>query len=324
MNETVVIDKIRIDGVVFDSLKLTKMMFSDYCTKHHINLIFALLSLYNDNDKAVSYKIKIKELCKIYSPTNARIKDIKQLTKKAAEDLMDLQFTIPNKGKKTLKLHHWVETVEIPENPSDDDYAEIVLGKGIEEYFSQIKEQNLVYSLKYILALSTLTEAKIYRWAYSKKGFNNDVPISIEDAKLLFVGKTTINTTDFIRYPLTSAIKKINKKTDLHIEFEPVRADSTYKTKITSLKFKIHCKCSPKKARTDSQKKSDKERTKALWQTANDQAKIIEQQEQTIQAQQDQISKLTNENFLVQENKELQAENLKLKLQRASYTKNRA
>ena len=58
MNETVVIDKIRIDGVVFDSLKLTKMMFSDYCTKHHINLIFALLSLYNDNDKAegVLYK----------------------------------------------------------------------------------------------------------------------------------------------------------------------------------------------------------------------------------------------------------------------------
>ena len=272
------------------------MMFSDYCTKHHINLIFALLSLYNDNDKAVSYKIKIKELCKIYSPTNARIKDIRQLTKKAAEDLMDLQFTIPNKGKKTLKLHHWVETVEIPENPSDDDYAEIVLGKGIEEYFSQIKEQNLVYSLKYILALSTLTEAKIYRWAYSKKGFNNDVPISIEDAKLLFVGKTTINTTDFIRYPLTSAIKKINKKTDLHIEFEPVRADSTYKTKITSLKFKINCKCSPKKTRTESQKNSDKERSKKMWETVKEQGEIIEMQRNQIDRLQIQLDEVNNQN----------------------------
>ena len=59
----------------------------------------------------LEYKIKLKELCKIYSPTNARIKDIRQLTKKAAEDLMDLQFTIPNKGKKNIKITS-LETVK--------------------------------------------------------------------------------------------------------------------------------------------------------------------------------------------------------------------
>ena len=317
MSEQVVIDKIKFDGVIYDSLELTKMMFDKDFTKHHLNLIFTLLSLYNDNNNAMSYKIQLKELFRAYEPKTYWRKGIDKATKKTAEELMKLHFIVPNKEKGTLKYHHWVDTVEIPENPTENDYAEIVLHKDVTKFFSQLKKQNLVYSLKYILELSTLTEARLYRWAYAKKGFKNDVPIAIDDAKMTFCGRTNINTPDFMRYNLTSAINHINEKTDLHIEFEPVRADPRVRTKVTSLRFKIRCNYEPKSNRTESQKKSDRERSKKMWQVVKEQEEIIELQDQIIQDQQDAILKITNENLLVQENEHLKTENTKLKIEKA-------
>ena len=266
--EAIQVNKIKMDGIVIDSLELVRMIFDEKFTKHHLNLILTLLSLYNENKGAMVYKIPIKELYKIYSPKNPRVKNIKEDTCKTAKELMQLYFIVPNKTKGTLKYHHWVDTVEIPANPSDSDYMEITLHKDVEQFFGQLHKLKLVYQLKYILELSTLTEAKLYRWAYAKKGFHNAVPISIDDAKMLFCGKTDINTSDFIRYNLASAIKHINEKTDLNIEFEKVCSDKQYKHKVTSLKFKIDCSYEkkPVKKRSESQIKHDKERGKQMWQ----------------------------------------------------------
>ena len=282
MNEPVVIDKIKLNGVVYDSLELVNMIFDEDLTRQHFDIIYTLLSIYNDNGHSLSYKIKIKELLKIYDHKNPRKKGLTEKVKNTAKTLMKLYFFVNNKEKGTYKGYHWVKNVEAPAHPTKDDYIEITLDEDVEQFFTQMKEQNLVMSLKNILSLSTLTQKRIYRWAYAKKGFKNDIPISIDDAKMIFCGRTDIKTVDFIRYYLTQAIEAINERTDLHIDFEVVRADPTYIQKVTSLKFKIKCNYEPKSNRTESQKKSDRERSKKMWETVKEQEEIIELQRNQI------------------------------------------
>ena len=121
-----------------------------------------------------------------------------------------------------------------------ENYIEFIICEEV-PFFMKVKEQNLVMSLKNILALSTLNQKRIYRWAYAKKGFKNAVPIAFNDAKRIFIGNEDIRTVEFIRFYLKPALAAINEKTDLHIEFEPARADPSCQTKITLLKFKIKC-----------------------------------------------------------------------------------
>lgn len=322
MNEAVIIDKIKFNGVIYDSLELVNMVFDEQFTKHHFDMIYTLLSLYNDNNKSLAYKIKVKDLLKIYDHKNPWRKGLCEATITVAKSLMRSLFIVHDKKSGTNTIYHWVDRVTYPDNISEDDYVEIVLHSDIDQFFSQMKTQNLILPLKKIMELSTLTEKKIYRWAYAKKGFKNDVPISIDDAKLLFCGRTDIRTADFIRYSLAQSVKAINKKTDLYIEFEAVRADATYKQKITSIKFKIRNK--NEKQRTEAQIKYDKERNKKMWQIVKDQEEIISEQEATIAHQKDTISKISNDNYLVEKNSQLEQENMKLKLERSFPIKNRA
>lgn len=125
----------------------------------------------------------------------------------------------------------------------DKNVVYLRLSNEVRNFYLELGKQNLTYTLENILALRTLTDARLYQWAYGKKGFKNEVSISIEDAKLLFCGKEELETYDFLTKYLDQSIKRINKKTDLTLSYEKVRKSGVNKNKISSLKFTIECNC---------------------------------------------------------------------------------
>lgn len=263
------IETINLNGIIAESVELVKIVFSDDFTKRHLDLILSVISVAKNDDEKLIFEIPTTVLAKIYNPANPWGKELKKEIHKIASDLMNLKFGIPNKEKDTIKWYHWVKTVEVPKNPTDADVVIIELSNAVKRFYVQLHQQGLFYTLKNILKLRTLTEAKIYHWAYAKKGFENAVPISIDDAKYYFVGDTELKTSEFTKKYLEPAIKRINEKTDLWITYEKVCADKRNAKKISSLKFTISCsyeKKKPMKPRTDAQKKSDRERGIALWQ----------------------------------------------------------
>ena len=76
----------------------------------------------------------------------------------------------------------------------------------------------------------------MFKWLSCNSNFKNDVSIYIEDAKLRFYGDASIRTADFTR-KLDSAIKQINKKTNLDVSYQ--RVNKRGSRKIAVLKFTI-------------------------------------------------------------------------------------
>lgn len=262
-------EKINLNGTIAESTELVSMLFSDNLTKRHLDVLLSIISLANTDDTTLEFEVPVPELAKIYNPANPWGVKTKNEVHKIVSDLMNLKFGIYRKDFKKTFWYHWVESVGEPDNINDT--ITITLSNDVKRFFIQFHRNYFVYTLKNILVLRTLTEARIYHWAYAKKGFKNDVPISINDAKLFFCGKTDISNAEFIRTYLKPALIRINEKTDLNISYEKVCADKTDKRLITSLKFKIKCdyekaaKEPPKRKRSAAQLESDRNRLKEIF-----------------------------------------------------------
>lgn len=255
------IETLNINGTIAESVELAKMIFSEDFTKKQLDLILAIIAMAKENDNELEYAIPFKEIAKIYNPKNPRSEIVKETVKEAVKGLMKSYFTVRNKEKKYTDYYHWIEKARISDN---EETVYIKLSDDVKKFYLDLHKQSLFYSIKNIINLRSLTEARIYHWAYSKKGFKNNVPISVEDAKILFLGRE-MRTAEFIR-AIDTAIARINQKTDLNISYDKVCADKTNNQRITSLNFKIDCTFGKSiKERTPSQIKYDKKRNKELW-----------------------------------------------------------
>lgn len=191
--------------------------------------------------------------------------------------------------------YNWVEKCDI-------DWKQGViyfkLSDSVKEFYLELGKHNLTYTLENILALRTLTDARLYQWAYGKKGFKNEVFISIEDAKLLFCGKEESETYDFLTKYLDQSIKRINEKTDLTLSYEKVRKSGVNKNKISSLKFTIECNYKVSKSRTKAQVKYDKEKNIALWQERNnlkEELEKVNEEKNTLKLENKKLQKVCKE-----------------------------
>lgn len=253
MDEIEKVEKVEIDGCVVESMALSRAIFGEV-TKKQLDVILYLISLVQKDDKSFKkYVIPFDELCRLYNPANPWREETKELAEAATKSLMRSIFGV--RAGKTLKLYHWVEKAEINEETQLVTFA---LSPEVQRFYIQLKQNYLVYTLRNILELRTLPEARLYQWAYSQKGFGVTT-IAIDDLKELMCGtveeppkksrkkvvepveKKKVRTTDFLRFTLRPAVERINEKTDLHLEFDLIRADRSYKTKVTSIRFHIFC-----------------------------------------------------------------------------------
>ena len=288
------IEIIETKNTIVESTRLTNAIFDADLTKKQLDIILGIISLVNREDiNFQTYEIPVVVIGNLLCPSNPRTTEVKDCIRKSLKSIMKSCFCIMNEDRETY--YNWVEKCDI-------DWKQGViyfkLSDSVKEFYLELGKHNLTYTLENILALRTLTDARLYQWAYGKKGFINEVFISIEDAKLLFCGKEELETYDFLTKYLDQSIKRINEKTDLTLSYEKVRKSGVNKNKISSLKFTIECNYKVSKSRTKAQVKYDKEKNIALWQERNnlkEELEKVNEEKNTLKLENKKLQKVCKE-----------------------------
>lgn len=255
------IDVVNFNGVVIESIQLVKAIFSESMTKKQLDLILYIVSLVQkDDEKFHTYVIPLSEVKKIICESNPRTEEVKNILKREVKALKKACFTIEDEY--STSWYGWIDFARIDWKK---ETLTIRLSDEVAKFYLQLNEHKLIFTLRNMLKLSTLTQARLYQWAYSKTGFPES-SLSIDDAIKIFYGIKPIRNIDFLRKHLEPAIKAINERTDIEIEYEKIKADTSNKRKITSLKFKVKSKYQKqKKPRKASQIESDRKKSREMW-----------------------------------------------------------
>ena len=288
------ISKIDRKNTIVEDLRLVDCVFNATLTKKQLDLILWIISMVNKTDKDFkTYEIPLEIIAELYNPANPRREETKKTIRTALKSIINSSFCIM--GEETESYYHWVEMCKID---WDKNVVYLRLSNEVRNFYLELGKHNLTYTLENILALRTLTDARLYQWAYGKKGFKNEVFISIEDAKLSFCGKEELETYDFLTKYLDQSIKRINEKTDLTLSYEKVRKSGVNKNKISSLKFTIECNYKVSKSRTNAQVKYDKEKNIALWQERNnlkEELEKVNEEKNTLKLENKKLQKVCKE-----------------------------
>lgn len=148
------------------------------------------------------------------------------------KDIMSEPISIRDTAKKRIVSFVWVQRVEVD---YEKDIISIQFSDALSEYFGQELQKNFtVVKLKYLNRLTTTAAVVLYPFFcryVGMKHFN------------YFVSELSLLLTDIDHYEykrirsdsLIPAIKAINEKTDLHVEFHPIKTGR----QVTSVAFTV-------------------------------------------------------------------------------------
>lgn len=216
---------------VAESTKLIRNIFDNNFTKRQLDMVYAIISLVKPTDDDFkTYHISYSAIGKIFNPQNPYCEVTVNDINLAVKDIMNKSFRI----KTDKKHYHYIEYAEVDE---EERYIDFKLSEDVKQFYLKLrKEEYAVFLLNDIVKLSTVFQLNLFKWLSCNSNFKNDVSIYIEDAKLRFYGDASIRTADFTR-KLDSAIKQINKKTNLDLSYQ--RVNKRGSRKIAVLRFTI-------------------------------------------------------------------------------------
>lgn len=252
------IQKFDTEQKIAESNRLIRNMFDSTFTKRQMDLIYAIISLVKpEDDEFKTYHIPYKAIGEIFNPANPETEIVLKDIDKAVKGIANKAFRMEDDKK--IRYYQYVHDAEIDK---EEKYIEFTLSKKVQKFYLQLqKGEYTSFLLKDILALSTTFQMNLFRWLACNSGFDNAVPISIEDAVVHFNGKE-IQTKHLIE-KIDYALEKINQKTSINASYEKIKTGRN----ITSLKFTIDNKYIKKvKQKTKAQIEAEKERSKAMWQ----------------------------------------------------------
>lgn len=263
---------------IAESTRLIRNMFDNSLTKRQMDLIYAVISLVKPTDEDFKeYIISYYAIGKIFNPANpdctVTVKDIE----KAVKGIMNKSFRMEDDTE--VSYYHYVSHAKINKK---DRNIKFKLDDEVKQFYVQLQKGEFTnFLLKDILALSTTFQMNLFKWLTCNAGFNNDVKIPVDKAKLLFYGKE-VATGRFIE-KIDAALEKINNKTKMYASYEKIKTGKT----ITALKFTINNKyikpVKPKKPKTKAQMMAEKERQKAMWERNIELQKRVDELENQIE-----------------------------------------
>ena len=213
-----------------ESTKLLREMVATQTNKMQLDIILSVIALAPDDAaEFYEYKIPLAEFCRIVNPANPWKKEIKEDVEKAVGKIVFSGFWIRSETK--ARAYHFVEMAEIDYK---EQYVKLKISNEVAKFYLTIKDNQTIYALQDMLAMHTIFQANVFSWCMANSGFENEIKISIEDAKLAFNGEKPIETKRFME-KLNDAVRRINEKTPLEISY---KREETGK-KITALNFTI-------------------------------------------------------------------------------------
>lgn len=263
---------------IAESTRLIRNMFDNSLTKRQMDLIYAVISLVKPTDEDFKeYIISYYAIGKIFNPANpdcsVTVKDIE----KAVKGIMNKSFRMEDDAE--VSYYHYVSHAKINKK---DRNIKFKLDDEVKQFYVQLQKGEFTnFLFKDILALSTTFQMNLFKWLTCNAGFNNDVEISVDKAKLHFYGKE-VETKELTRR-IDAALEKINNKTKISASYEKIKTGKT----ITALKFTINNKyikpVKPKKLKSEAQMIAEKERQKAMWERNIELQKRVDELENQIE-----------------------------------------
>lgn len=198
-----------------------------------LHLLLLLVAQVKEDDKEFNWiEMEYDTLINRYNQSNKYSLDSVESMKNAIHKLAQKLWK-----DEVGSFRHYLEKGDF------DDTNRIVRLKLSDEvicFFLQLGKYKLTSKYGYIKSLRTKCAMQLYRWCNLKKNLGNAIPIKIEDAiRLFYDNEKEITANHFFNKHLNPAIQKINELTDLHVEYEKIKADKKDKRKITSLRFTI-------------------------------------------------------------------------------------
>ncbi len=206
---------------------------------------FSSLVEYNDTD-FWTYTIKVSDLDIDYKRAKEYIRDIMRNPIEIKDDI-----------KEKFECYAWCSTMKY-----ENGYIEAKLNPDLKEFMLQIRGNYTKTFEKYVLPMESIYAKRIYEMLIQNKDYGYRKFNLEQLQEVLNVPKSMKRYSDFKRFVLLTAIKEINKHSDIYIPVD-----------ITNLKDKSWIKLQCGKARKithlnfEFRKKDDKESTKEPKQT---------------------------------------------------------
>lgn len=219
-NDIVKINKLDKNANIAESTKVAREAFNFLSTKRQLEMIYIIISMVEPEDtKFTQYQIPFREVAKIMNPSNPDCQITKNDVIKATENIVNSGFHVTSKDGRRIRFYHWIETAEID---LDEKVIYFKINDEVRDFYLELQRgQYTVYKLKEMLSLTSIFQCNVFRWCSANSNFKNTVCLNIEDAKKMF-DQTDIRTNAFIE-KMNTAVKRINEKTSLHVEYQIVR-----------------------------------------------------------------------------------------------------
>lgn len=150
------------------------------------------------------------------------------------------------KNPKFLAKFRWVQAVKYY---NDEGSAIIKFSDDIMPYLSQLEEQFTQYNLRNISSFKGIYSIRLYELITQYRNLKKR-EISISDLKqMLCIEDKYPEWKELRRNVILPAIKEINEKSDLIIDFEPIRVKKTYQSLIFSIAVNPISQANEKQAR---------------------------------------------------------------------------
>lgn len=203
-------------------------------------IVLSMISQIQLEDKEFeTQKISVKEFSQLIDHQEPDYKAVK----KVCESLMGKWLDIPQPNGGWL-LTQWISAAEyIP----GEGVIEFTFSQKLKPYLLDMKDKFTTYKLGYVLLLRSVYGIKLYEIAKMWSGAKSPNAFKYEldeFKKILGVGEDSYPLyADFKRRAIIPAIKEINEKTDLTLDFKEIKKGR----KVVALDFKIKFKAQKKK-----------------------------------------------------------------------------
>lgn len=193
-------------------------------------LILYLISKITPYDEEFKeYILDLKDICQIL---NIDINSANYFRfRESIQKIADTSFWLCIDG--VDKLYRWIDDVEINKN---DTSVKIKLDEDLKPFLLQLKDNYTIYKLEKVLCFNSKYSFRLYE-IFKSYAYQERLVISVEELKKkLLIEKEYKRYAMFRTNVIDIAIDEINKYTELHIEYSPIRKNRV----IVSLDFQIY------------------------------------------------------------------------------------
>lgn len=189
-------------------------------------VLFLISKIKPTDEEFKRYEFSISDFCQVcgIEPQGENYPAIRKAIKDIADKSMWLEL---QDKEKTMLLVRWIETPIIKRNSGT---ISLQLNENLKPYLLQLKSNFTQYELVWTLQFKSKYSIRLYELIQSYM-FNRNIMTEkifpLDELKKALNAENHKTYHNFYSRALNPAIKEINEKSDLEIEFEPIKTGRT-------------------------------------------------------------------------------------------------